>query len=177
MMIGLATQGRISVGVGAAGAGKSTIMESLVDAWQADGRQVYGTALSWKQTTDLRQAGISAKDLVALDAFLRRERKGQIVVDSRTVIAVDEVAEIGVKQMRDLLRVQHRTGAQVVMIGDPAQMQAIEAGAVVPLLREAIGGRAVEILTSVRQQTERGLDIATKMRVLGHDPRCAGHEA
>ena len=164
MMIGLATEGRISVGVGSAGSGKSTIMESLVDAWKADGRHVHGVALSWKQTADLGKAGIVPKDLVALDAFLRRERKGQIVLDSRSVIVVDEVAEIGVKQMRELLRLQQRTGAQIVMIGDPAQMQAIEAGAVVPLLREAIGGKAIEILTSVRQQTERGLEIAGKMR-------------
>jgi hypothetical protein len=164
MMLGLATQGRISVGIGAAGSGKSALLEPLVAAWRADGRHVYGTALGWRQTTALGKAGIGTEDRAALDPFLRRAAKGKYVLNSRSVIVVDEVAVLGVKQMRDLLRLQQQTGAQIATIGDPAQMNSIEAGAVVPLLQKAIGGKAIEILTSIRQRTQRELDITAKLR-------------
>ena len=86
---------------------------------------------------------------------MRRAEKGRYAIDRNSVIVVDEVALLGVKQMHSLMKLQQRTGAQVVLIGDPAQMQAVDAGAVVPLLQQAIGGKAVEILTSIRQRTQR----------------------
>jgi putative protein kinase ArgK-like GTPase of G3E family len=54
--------GRRGVAIGVAGAGKSTILAPLVDAWREDGRRVYGTALGWRQTDDLAQAGIAEGD-------------------------------------------------------------------------------------------------------------------
>jgi AAA domain len=45
----LGTGGRLSVAIGVAGSGKSTLLKPLVDAWKADGRQVHGIALAWRQ--------------------------------------------------------------------------------------------------------------------------------
>jgi hypothetical protein len=58
--------------------------------------------------------------------------------------------------MLELLRLQAARGFQLVAVGDPRQCQSIEAGPVIDLLRRALGSEAVpEILTTVRQQTER----------------------
>lgn len=51
---------------------------------------------------------------------------------------------------------QRTHGFQVVAIADPKQMQSVEAGGVVELLRRGLGEKAIPTLaTSVRQVTER----------------------
>ena len=163
MMQELATGGRLGVAIGVAGAGKSTALAPLVDAWQADGREVFGITLAWRQAADLKSAGIAERASVA--AFLKRVETGRYRLDRRSVVIVDEVGLLGTRQMLDLLRLQLGTGMQIVMVGDPKQCQAIEAGPVIDLLRQAVGEEAVpRILTSVRQKTEREREITGLFR-------------
>ena len=163
MMTKLATGGRLSVAIGVAGGGKSTALAPLVEAWKADGREVFGITLAWRQAADLRSAGIAERASVA--AFLKRVETGRYLPDRNSVVVVDEVGLLGTRQMLDLLRLQQRTGMQIVMVGDPKQCQSIEAGPVIELLRKAIGEEAVpEILTSIRQKTEREREITGLFR-------------
>ena len=163
MMTKLATGGRLGVAIGVAGAGKSTALAPLVEAWKADGREVFGITLAWRQVDDLRSAGIVERASVA--AFLKRVETGRYVLDRNSVVVVDEVGLLGTRQMLDLLRLQQRTGMQIVMVGDPKQCQSIEAGPVIDLLRKAVGEEAIpEILTSIRQKTEREREITGLFR-------------
>ena len=163
MMTTLATGGRLGVAIGVAGAGKSTALAPLVEAWKADGRAVFGITLAWRQAADLKSAGIVERASVA--AFLKRVETGRYQLDHNSVVVVDEVGLIGTRQMLELLRLQERTGAQIVMVGDPKQCQSIEAGPVIDLLRKAVGEEAVpEILTSIRQKTEREREITGLFR-------------
>jgi hypothetical protein len=163
MMTQLATGGRLGVAIGVAGAGKSTALAPLVDAWKADGREVFGITLAWRQAADLRSAGIAERASVA--AFIKRVETGRYIPDLNSVVVVDEVGLLGTRQMLDLLRLQQRTGMQIVMAGDPKQCQSIEAGPVIDLLRQAVGEEAIpEILTSIRQKTEREREIASLFR-------------
>jgi hypothetical protein len=163
MMTKLAAGGRLGVAIGVAGAGKSTALAPLVDAWKADGREVFGITLAWRQAADLRSAGIAERASVA--AFLKRVETGRYALDRNSVVVVDEVGLLGTRQMLDLLRLQERTGAQIVMVGDPKQCQSIEAGPVIDLLRRAVGAEAIpEILTSIRQRTEREREITSLFR-------------
>ena len=163
MMTTLASGGRLGVAIGVAGAGKSTALAPLVDAWKTDGREVFGITLAWRQAADLKSAGIAERASVA--AFLKRVEIGRYLPDLNSVVVVDEVGLIGTRQMLDLLRLQQRTGMQIVMVGDPKQCQSIEAGPVIDLLRKAIGDEAIpEILTSIRQKTEREREIASLFR-------------
>jgi len=51
------------------------------------------------------------------------------------------------------------------MVGDPKQCQSIEAGPVIDLLRKAVGEAAIpEILTSIRQKTEREREVTSLFR-------------
>jgi TrwC relaxase/AAA domain len=157
--------GRLSLGIGAAGAGKSALLEVMADAWREDGRRVYGASLAWRQTTDLQKAGIADQDRAAIDPFLRRAAKGRYALDSRSVIVIDEVALVGVKQLLDLAKLQEKTGAQIVLIGDDRQCQAVSAGPVCDVLRKALGENAIpEITTSIRQKTERELETTQLFR-------------
>ena len=148
--------GRLAAAIGVAGAGKSTLLAPLVEAWQAEGRTVYGAALAWRQTDDLAQAGIPEARRAAMSVFLDRASAGVFKLDRDSMVVVDELALLGTRQLLDLLRLQERHGFGVVAVGDPKQCQSVEAGPVVELLRRALGRDALpEILTTVRQQSER----------------------
>ncbi|MBV8915067.1 MAG: relaxase domain-containing protein, partial [Acetobacteraceae bacterium] len=151
----LGSSGRFAAFVGAAGAGKSAILHPLVDAWRAEGRRVFGTALGNNQTEALDEAGIRAADRAALDPFLRRAAAGNFAVDRDSVVVVEEVGRVGTRQLRELTRLQGEFGFKLVAIGDPEQLQSIEAGHVVGLMRRALGENAIpEIATTLRQRTE-----------------------
>jgi hypothetical protein len=144
--------GRIALTIGVAGAGKTTLLKPLVRAWSEDGRVVHGIALAWRQSDDLAEAGIEGRTR-AVAAFLRAAERRQIALDAKSVVVVDEVGLLGTRQLNDILTLQKDTGFQLVMLGDPKQMQAVEAGSVIGLLRRALGDDAVpELGSSVRQK-------------------------
>ena len=157
--------GKLGVMIGAAGAGKTTLLQPLVSAWQEDGRRVHGIALAWRQADDLIDAGIKREDTKALSVFFKSVEKGDVVLDHKSVVVVDELSLLGTRQGLDLLRLQDEHKFQLVMIGDNKQCSSIEAGPIIDLARKALGDAAVpEILTTVRQQTERERDIAGAFR-------------
>jgi hypothetical protein len=161
----LGTGGRLSVAIGVAGSGKSTLLKPLVDAWRQDGREVYGIALAWRQSDDLTEAGITSKNARAAESFLRSVEQGRIHLGAKSVVVVDEVGLLGTRQLNALLRAQHEYGFQIVGIGDPMQMQSVEAGAVVALLRRALGEQAVPGLeNSVRQAAQDERDTTLMFR-------------
>jgi hypothetical protein len=144
----LGTAGRAVVGVGVAGSGKTALLVPLIDAWHADGRTTYGVTLAWRQshalaeagvgrkqwrklesdTHGLNEAGISSSNAFAMTAFLRRASEGRIPLDKQSVVIVDEIAQVGTRQILELARLQDKYGFQIVGLGDQMQCQAIEAG-------------------------------------------------
>ncbi|GEO43034.1 hypothetical protein SAE02_71820 [Skermanella aerolata] len=157
--------GRIGITIGAAGAGKTSLLKPLVDAWKETGRDVHGIALAWRQADDLVDAGIKRENAKALSVFFQAVQKGDVVLDSKSVVVVDELSLLGTRQGLDLLRLQEKHGYQLVMIGDDKQCQSIEAGPIIGLLRQALGPEMVpEIHTTVRQQTDRERDIVGAFR-------------
>src|SRR3984957_10147646 len=157
----LGTAGRFAVAVGVAGAGKTTLLRPLVEAWTAPedptrARTVYGTALAWRQSDLLIDAGIPRTNTMAIAALLARAAGGGLALDRRSVVVVDELSLIGTAQALALLRLQEQRGFSIVAIGDDRQAQAIEAGSTIALLRRALGEASVPALEStVRQLRER----------------------
>jgi hypothetical protein len=149
----LGAGGRLTLAIGVAGSGKSTLLKPLVKAWQDDGRTVHGIALAWGQSDDLAEAGIEMRKTRAVESFLRALQAGRLKLDAKSVLVVDEIGLLGTRQLNDILAAQKNHGFQLVMIGDPKQMQAVEAGPVIDLLRRALGDGVVpELGSSVRQQ-------------------------
>lgn len=161
----LGTGGRVGLAIGVAGSGKSTLLKPLVRAWQADGRTVHGIALAWRQSDDLTEAGIPAVNTRAVAAFLRGLERGAILLNRESVVVVDELGLLGTRQLNAIMAAQAERKFQLVMIGDPKQMQAVEAGPVIELLRRALGADKVpELGTSVRQKTEEERETVLMFR-------------
>jgi len=155
----------LTLAIGVAGSGKSTLLKPLVRAWQDDGRAVHGIALAWRQSDDLTEAGIPARKARAVESFLRAVASGRLELDRKSVLVVDEIGLLGTRQLNDILAVQKNHGFQLVMIGDPKQMQAMEAGPVIDLLRRALGGNVVpELGSSVRQKDAEERETTLMLR-------------
>lgn len=162
----LGKDGSLSVVIGVAGTGKTTrVLPPLVAAWQARGYEVWGTALAWRQANALQDAGIATSHTRALQPFLAGVETGTIKLGTRSVVVLDELGQVGTRQMLHLLRLRERHGFKVVATGDDKQCQSIEAGPVVELLRRALGSERIpEILSTVRQKTEEERHIAGLFR-------------
>jgi hypothetical protein len=101
----------------------------------------------------------------AVTAFLRDLKRGKLVLDRKSVVVVDELGLLGTRQLNAIMAAQAETGFQLVMIGDPKQMQAVEAGPVIELLRRALGADKVpELGSSVRQKAKEERETVLMFR-------------
>ena len=171
----LATGGNLSVLTGAAGAGKTALLKPLVAAYKADttfsgqGREVIGLATAWRQAHALRDAGIDRS--YALSRFLRRVEAQKVPLSENTVLVIDEISQIAPRPFLRLLELQARHGFVIKGMGDREQVQAIEAGDTIELLRRVLPQAAMPALhTTVRQigrserETRRLREIASLFR-------------
>ena len=154
--------GDISLVVGYAGTGKSTMLGSARVAWEAQGYQVRGAALSGIAAEGLEGgSGISSRTIASLEHGWARGRDS---LTSRDVLVIDEAGMIGSRQMDRVLAHAEQAGAKVVLVGDAEQLQAIEAGAAFRALTERHG--AAEI-TEIRRQHEDWQREATRELATG----------
>lgn len=165
----LGTGGAVSVLTGPAGSGKTTLLKPLVDAYQADttfspgGREVIGLSTGWKQADALQGAEIERT--IAIDPFLRSVASGSLKLSRNTVVIIDEVSQVGPRSFLKLLELQAEHGFVLKGMGDQEQCQAIEAGDTIEILRRVLPKEQLpQLLTTVRQETKRGRDIANLFR-------------
>src|SRR4051794_1514742 len=169
VMDALGMSGRFAVAIGVGGAGKTTLLRPLVEAWtnpeQGQPREVYGTALAWRQSDPRIETGIKPGKARAIAALLARGDAGKLDLPPDTVVVVDELSQIGTSQALSLLRLQAKHGFSIVAIGDDKQAQAIEAGSTIALLRKALGADAVpELESTVRQLRDRDKETSLLFR-------------
>ena len=165
----LGMSGRFAVAIGVGGAGKTTLLRPLVEAWTNPGeglsREVYGTALAWRQSDPLVDAGIKPGNAMAIAALLARGAIDKLTLNRNSVVIVDELSQVGTAQALALLRLQEKHGFSIVAIGDDKQAQAIEAGSTISLLRKALGTDAIpELESTVRQLRDRDKETSLLFR-------------
>ena len=120
-------QADLAVVVGIAGAGKSTMLDSARRAWEAAGYSVKGASLAGLAAESLEKAsGIPARTLASWEWHWK---EGRELLGKRDVLVIDEAGLVGTRELANVLERAERAGAKVVLVGDPEQLQAIEAGA------------------------------------------------
>lgn len=112
--------------VGLAGTGKSTILSVVKTALDKQGYKVHGAALSGKAADGLEQAsGIKSRTLAS---WMRSWDQGSSLLKSNDVLIIDEAGMIGTKQLLRFIKEVKRSGAKLLLVGDPEQLQPINAG-------------------------------------------------
>ncbi|WP_095201998.1 Ti-type conjugative transfer relaxase TraA [Mesorhizobium carmichaelinearum] len=144
------TDGRgLGIVVGYAGTGKSAMLGVARQAWAAAGYEVRGAALSGIATENLEGgSGIASRTIASME---HGWGQGRDLLTARDVLVIDEAGMVGTRQLERVLSHAADVGAKVVLVGDPQQLQAIEAGAAFRSIHERHGG--VEI-GQVRRQRE-----------------------
>src|SRR3546814_12202892 len=108
------------------------------EAWERAGYEVRGAALSGIAAEGLENgSGIASRTIASME---HGWSQGRDMLTSRDVLVIDEAGMVGTRQMERVLSHAADAGAKVVLVGDPQQLQAIEAGAALRAVHERPGG-------------------------------------
>ncbi|WP_316231126.1 Ti-type conjugative transfer relaxase TraA [Bradyrhizobium sp. SZCCHNR1051] len=148
------TDGRdLGIVVGHAGTGKSAMLGVAREAWEAAGYEVRGVALSGIAAENLESgSGIVSRTIASLE---HGWGQGRDLFTSRDVLVIDEAGMVGTRQLERVLSHAAEAGAKVVLVGDPQQLQAIEAGAAFRSIHERHGGAEIGEVHRQREDWQR----------------------
>lgn len=134
---------------GAAGVGKTTMMQEAAEAIEKSGIRVFTFAPSADASRGtLRQEGFETADTVArllLDEQLQAEVRGQVVW-------IDEAGLLGTGTMTRVFDLAEKLDARVILSGDRRQHGSVERGAALRLLEQEAGLVPAEIREIQRQK-------------------------
>lgn len=158
---------QLSLVVGVAGAGKTTIMEGAMAALQEQGYRVRGAAPSGIAASGLQEIGMTALTLhslegrIAMAQQMMAEQEGKpltakqqayirnTMLSPKDVLIIDEAGMVSAKQLSRVMELCKQSGAKLVLVGDPQQLQSIEAGTA---FRDLLDRHDSVSLTEVRRQ-------------------------
>ena len=152
---------RIAAVVGYAGAGKSTMLAAAREAWEAEGYQVHGAALSGKAAEGLEESsGIQSRTLASWSRGWENDRG---TIGRGDVFVIDEAGMVGSRQLARFVGEAEARGAKIVLVGDHEQLQAIGAGAPFRAITEEIGHAELSEIRRQRVDWQRdaSIDFAT----------------
>ncbi|AEF42702.1 TraA [Hoyosella subflava DQS3-9A1] len=136
----------VAAGVGPAGTGKTTSMKAVTAAWQASGRQVIALAPSAVAADTLgEEIGAEARTLASLTYRWRGKMEYMgfaarspeelpVTIEPGAMLLLDEAAMASTKDVAALVEIARDRGAVVRMVGDPAQLDAVESGGLMRLV-------------------------------------------
>lgn len=159
------------VGVqGLAGTGKSHMLESAKAVLEESGYRVLALAPYSTQVRALRELGVEAKTVASI---LASKKEPHELLDSRSVLIVDEAGVVPARLMSRICTLAETTGARVVLLGDTAQTKAIEAGRPFEQLQKA--GMATAKMEEIQRQTNPELKRAVELAAHGETSRSLAH--
>ncbi|MFO0946462.1 MAG: AAA family ATPase, partial [Planctomycetota bacterium] len=140
---------RVIIVRGAAGVGKTTLMQEAVESIEASGTKVYAFAPSADASRGtLREAGFKDADTVA--SLLNNQEKQKQVEGQ--LIWIDEAGLMGTKTMADVFALAERLDSRLLLSGDRYQHGSVERGAALKLLENEAGIRPAEVKEIQRQK-------------------------
>ena len=114
--------------IAAAGSGKTYSLNLAREMWEGSGYRVIGASLAARAAKELEdQAHIPSRTIAKLLIDVDR---GTETLDDRTVLVIDEAAMVGTRALARLFDAADAGGSRLILVGDPHQLQSIEAGGV-----------------------------------------------
>ncbi|HVX09904.1 MAG TPA: MobF family relaxase [Pirellulales bacterium] len=140
---------RVTILRGAAGVGKTSLMQEAVERIEAGGTKVVALAPSANASRGtLREAGFKEADTVArflVDEKFREKARGQLIF-------IDEAGQLGTRTLSAVFDLADRLDARVLLSGDRRQHGSVERGAALRLLETEAGIKPAEVKEIQRQK-------------------------
>ncbi|MGH3372522.1 MAG: MobF family relaxase, partial [Nocardioidaceae bacterium] len=157
MVTGICRSGEgVSLVLGVAGAGKTTALHCVADAYRVAGYEIIGTATSGQAARTLgREAGLDRARTLA--SLCWRLDHGQLELHDRTIVMLDEAGMTDDPDLLRLLVAGEIARAKVILVGDDHQLSAIGPGGALGALLDRHEGYAYVLDENLRQHdpTER----------------------
>jgi conjugative relaxase-like TrwC/TraI family protein len=150
----------LEVVIGRAGAGKTFTLDAVREAFEASGHRVIGASLAARGARELESgSGIMSSTAHSLRTALEA---GWTRLGAGDVLVVDEAGMLGTRLMADLADEVKRANAKMILVGDPKQLPAIEAGGLLPALASRVG--VIELVENRRQRDPEERFITAALR-------------
>ncbi|WP_172437604.1 MobF family relaxase [Acidithiobacillus marinus] len=141
----LMTQDRLVAMIGGAGAGKTTVMKSLVDVAKAQGYETIGLTPQHGACQEMAEAGTDV-NITTAQFIAEKKESGS----NPRLFILDEAGMVGDRTLQQvLLKMGPRD--RIMLFGDPDHMQPVEAGNPLQMLMDK-GFIQVSRLTAIRRQ-------------------------
>ena len=150
------------VGIGAAGAGKTSSTRLAVDAIEASGNRVIGMAPTAAAAAVMRSEMRINADTV--DKILTDWESGKASVDVRPgdVLLVDEAGMIATPKMEKIITLAQERGALVRALGDYRQLSAVGSGGALRLVDREIGAVHLDELFRFKNPEEAAATLSLR---------------
>ena len=150
------------VGIGAAGAGKTSSTRLAVAAIEASGNRVIGMAPTAAAAAVMRSEMRINADTV--DKFLTDWQSGKKPLDVRPgdVLLVDEAGMIATPKMEKILTLAQERGALVRALGDYRQLSAVGSGGALRLVDREIGAAHLDELFRFKNPEEAAATLSLR---------------
>lgn len=150
------------VGIGAAGAGKTSSTRLAVDAIEASGNRVIGMAPTAAAAAVMRSEMRINADTV--DKILTDWQSGKKSLDVRPgdVLLVDEAGMIATPKMEKILTLAQERGALVRALGDYQQLSAVGSGGALRLVDREIGAVHLDELFRFKSREEAAATLSLR---------------
>ena len=123
--------------VGYAGSGKSYMLGAARESWEREGYNVIGMTLSGIAAESLEgESGIKSHTVANRMVNWNNDRER---LNKNDIVVVDEAGMLGSRDLAKIIDEVTLADAKVVLIGDPQQLQAIEAGGAFRGVIERVG--------------------------------------
>lgn len=148
----------INVLIGRPGVGKSYLLKPLKEHYESTNYQVLGASLSGKVAKALQaETGIPSSTIASL---IYRLRNNQITLTKEHILVVDEAGMVDVSNMEYLLESVNKTGAKIILVGDPDQLKPIHKGEIFRGIAARIGYIELEQIKRQRDLNDREASLA-----------------
>ncbi|RPF28568.1 MobF family relaxase [Georgenia muralis] len=142
----LASGRRVDVLVGPAGTGKSTAMAALAGAWT----EAHGAGSVVGMAPSAAAAQVLAEDIgMGCDntaKWVHDHARGRADFRPGQLVILDEATLASTRALETIATRASEVGAKVVLVGDPAQLQSVDAGGAFNMLTAARGGDLAELV-------------------------------
>jgi conjugative relaxase-like TrwC/TraI family protein len=157
----------VSVLIGPAGCGKTSALRVAHRQWRAAGLTVVGSSVAASVARQLEtETGIPSTSLTLLIADANRPDEASAHsagLPQHSVVVIDEAGMVGTRDLARLVDLARESASRLVLVGDPFQLPAVEAGGMLAALANRPG--TIVLSENVRQVEDWERDALDDMRL------------